>query len=638
MKKSLLWVLVLVMSVSLIMVFSSGGCRRAAPPVEESVIEEPVVEEVTGEPEEALDESEEEPLEPGVLSPGQIDSSMIDQVVKVRGKVLLVIQNPGGQGGLYIKISGGGGEVAVRIEDNTWETLTEEDKAQFEKGEMATVEGMLVLAGEELVVVLGIIPQTPSGGPLEGEATFTVTVPANTVLSYCVTLELYDEGKKFLGHVNMQQVDARTWSTSIPAGTARLGYFYARDQFGFISAEEFTPDSKDTLRWVNGLPPSTEIKDTVAKWRWFPDAGYKMPTVESAAASANIVKRVNNEKMQCGYGFVDFWWSTCHELIPGTDAAMKKANAGWLKIMPPIGVTQVEPVLKLNWDIIADNPIYPPGELEYHIAQAQKDGLNVLLVPQWGVLNGPLVLDVDKQYSAEWWDSYFSEMERYSTYFAVLAEKSGVRYMADQGNGMWNSPKAPADIKERYAEYIANIRRVYSGKLGMVWWLGGSYQSPAQIYPSGYFPEKFDFLAIGGPQQISDSKQPTVAEMKANFKTILNAAVEPLYTKYQKPVIFYSVGYPSLDGSALKDFTHDDPAMAEWEPYSDKYQLDLVEQAQVYEALMQVVAETPYITGFYLFNSHWPTPFPLSKDYNIWGKPAEQVLSGWYQRFNEQLR
>ena len=139
--KPLLCVLVLAMSVSLIMVFSSGGCRRAEQPVEE-----------------ALDESEEEPLGPGILSPGQIDSSMIDQVVKVRGKVLLVIQNPGGQGGLSVKISGGGGEVAVRIEDNTWETLTKEDKAQFEKGEMATVEGMLALAGEELVVVLGVIP------------------------------------------------------------------------------------------------------------------------------------------------------------------------------------------------------------------------------------------------------------------------------------------------------------------------------------------------------------------------------------------------------------------------------------------------------------------------------------------------
>lgn len=101
----------------------------------------------------------EETLEPGVLSPGQIDSSMIDQAVKVRGKVLLVHQDPGG---LAIRLSGGGGEVGVRIETDTWEALTEEEKAQFEVGKTATAEGMLVLTGEgELFVILGVIPPSP---------------------------------------------------------------------------------------------------------------------------------------------------------------------------------------------------------------------------------------------------------------------------------------------------------------------------------------------------------------------------------------------------------------------------------------------------------------------------------------------
>ena len=42
----LLWVLVLVISILLVVMFSLGGCRPAVSPVEE-----PVVEEVTGEPE-----------------------------------------------------------------------------------------------------------------------------------------------------------------------------------------------------------------------------------------------------------------------------------------------------------------------------------------------------------------------------------------------------------------------------------------------------------------------------------------------------------------------------------------------------------------------------------------------------------
>jgi len=64
-----------------------------------------------------------EVVEPGVLSPGQIDSSMLDQLVKIRGKVLWVIPNPGGLGGLYLKLGNGEGEAGVRIQNTIWKTL-----------------------------------------------------------------------------------------------------------------------------------------------------------------------------------------------------------------------------------------------------------------------------------------------------------------------------------------------------------------------------------------------------------------------------------------------------------------------------------------------------------------------------------
>jgi len=48
---------------------------------------------------------------------------MVDQVVKVRGKVLWVVPNPGGLGGLYLKLGNGEGEVGVRIQDKIWKTL-----------------------------------------------------------------------------------------------------------------------------------------------------------------------------------------------------------------------------------------------------------------------------------------------------------------------------------------------------------------------------------------------------------------------------------------------------------------------------------------------------------------------------------
>ena len=83
--KLLLWVLILAMSVSLIMVFSLGGCRPAAPPVEESVIEEPVVEEVTGEVEEEDIEAVEETTEEkeNVASSTNTPSSQLEYMRRI---------------------------------------------------------------------------------------------------------------------------------------------------------------------------------------------------------------------------------------------------------------------------------------------------------------------------------------------------------------------------------------------------------------------------------------------------------------------------------------------------------------------------------------------------------------------------
>ena len=90
MKKSLLWVLVLVMSVSLIMVFSLGGCRPAVSPVEESVIEEPAEEPIEEEPaveepeEEAVVETEEE-KEPRIVIDLEGNSNKRSQLFYLNG-------------------------------------------------------------------------------------------------------------------------------------------------------------------------------------------------------------------------------------------------------------------------------------------------------------------------------------------------------------------------------------------------------------------------------------------------------------------------------------------------------------------------------------------------------------------------
>jgi hypothetical protein len=89
------------------------------------------------------------------LTPDQVDISMVDQVVKVKGKISFFVENPMGVGGAYMTIGNNDGEVDVRIQPEIWDNYQTEEKVAYKKGKTIVVEGILVSAGSELVVVQG---------------------------------------------------------------------------------------------------------------------------------------------------------------------------------------------------------------------------------------------------------------------------------------------------------------------------------------------------------------------------------------------------------------------------------------------------------------------------------------------------
>jgi len=119
---------------------------------------------------------------------------------------------------------------------------------------------------------------------------------------------------------------------------------------------------------------------------------------------------------------------------------------------------------------------------------------------------------------------------------------------------------------------------------------------------------------------ITDGNQPMVAGMKTNFAVIFDAALTPLYARYGKPMSIVAA-YPSIDGGMKGGVEWADPAVQVWNEYTDTYALDLVEQAEGYEALLQVITETPYVTGLYPF-----TYMPLSLP------PVQGVERPWQAR------
>lgn len=89
----------------------------------------------------------------GTLTPDQVDVSMVDQVVTVKGKITFAVENPMGVGGMYLKLGNSKGEVDVRIQPEIWDSYQADEKNLYKEGKTVTVEGILVKAGIELVVV-----------------------------------------------------------------------------------------------------------------------------------------------------------------------------------------------------------------------------------------------------------------------------------------------------------------------------------------------------------------------------------------------------------------------------------------------------------------------------------------------------
>jgi hypothetical protein len=94
-------------------------------------------------------------IDSDTLKPEQVNESLLDTVVKVRGKITDAIENPMGQGGIYMTLDNGQGDVDVRIPPEKWDSYEEKTKRLYREGRTVTVEGILFRAGNNLVVVHG---------------------------------------------------------------------------------------------------------------------------------------------------------------------------------------------------------------------------------------------------------------------------------------------------------------------------------------------------------------------------------------------------------------------------------------------------------------------------------------------------
>ena len=272
--------------------------------------------------------------------------------------------------------------------------------------------------------------------------------------------------------------------------------------------------------------------------------------------------------------------------------------------------------------------------MRLHIQACKAQGLKVMLEPQVCCNSPPW----EQTFGETWYQAWFDQYEAFLLYHAQIAADEGVDSIVLDWQGvnvsaLPSSPNALPWFEQRWRDLMTKVRNVYGGTIGYSIHVGHAFD---ESYPVGSLPklqpilDLFDFLGVAIWAGLAGSNEDTQEQINARVTTLFDSVLKPIYDDTGLPLILSSVAYGSYDGAARSKLGVYEVGLVAWFPEQDsEFVNDPIEQAVVYQAIMQAVADRPYITGVFPFGYPY-LALPVSTDYGIRGKPAEQVLSAWY--------
>jgi hypothetical protein len=243
-------------------------------------------------------------------------------------------------------------------------------------------------------------------------------------------------------------------------------------------------------------------------------------------------------------------------------------------------------------------------ELKRAVASCREFGLSVILKPMVNCRNGVWRAHIDffdhEAPCEPKWSKWFQSYTDYIVRYAALAEEVKADML------MIGCELVQSERKSDYwRALIEKVRAVYGGKItyntdkyqetAVAWWDAVDYISSSGYYPIDRWDENLD-------------------------------RVFTVVQRFQKPFFFAECGCPSRSGSSFipNDWTH-------------KGDLNLEEQAAYYATMFDKAGSRPWVQGFVCW-AHLETYARLpivNDDYSVLGKPAGQVVKGFY---NERRR
>ena len=411
---------------------------------------------------------------------------------------------------------------------------------------------------------------------------------------------------------------------TLPLAPGRYHYKYCRNFMDQGADEAFDGGNGTGWREITVGASAGAVWDTIDKWRWWPRDG-AVPPLDTAAHRKRVPPPGARPEFQRGVMLPDFWWPNFSSDVPATMVKMRdQSGASWVQYGPVPEITRFYPtplLVREGWNGT------PEAEVLKIIASAKSAGMKVFLNPF--VWPGPGVTDSSpKSHSEAWWRSYEQQWRPIMLYYADLAARHGVDMLGfSMWPNLWELSDAEIPVVDALARaLLADVRAVYPGLVHVPYNPFGdqSWTNRLNIYGQA------DVLGLVAfdtwPFKLSDTNQPTVAGMSVVFGAGVDQYFQEGHRRWSKPMVVTQLSASSFDGATTGNpgwesqlyYYEDDPAVP----------VDLQEQADAYEAMMEIAGRRSWIVGVYSFNyNYWDS---LDKAPSIRAKPAEAVLAKWY--------
>jgi hypothetical protein len=306
----------------------------------------------------------------------------------------------------------------------------------------------------------------------------------------------------------------------------------------------------------------------------------------------------------------DFWSESFLFESESTFKAATAANGDWVVISSVWNYGELLPLPLLesrptrHWTVRT-----PIDDIRAQAAVALANGLKVFLTPHIHPENLPDWNNATvSSGSREWWENWLEEAEKQWMWNATVAEEIHAEMLILPGYvfhvfpppGFFDDPEYVPEFDLKIQELIGRVRSVYSGKIMLA---GGQRDYD--------FPGFADYIgvttyAVGVPTLPADA---TFEDLQAYYASRFVEVVDPIYERWGKPVLFYTIHAPSK--------------AAPGDPYGQLF------QANAYEALFQQIAVRPEIAGAFSWSFEMTGAWEFETD-GVRNRAAEAVLAKWY--------